>query len=103
MVGRDAHEMNDAAWLGLAQWFAERQLRDIADAAMQVLSDGHVTAEAPVVAAGIGGNVLRELSRRLGRPHLPFGDLIDAAPAAREAAAHFAPATALAILASSTW
>ena len=101
MVGRDAHEMNDAAWLGLAQWFAERQLRDIADAAMQVLSDGHVTAEAPVVAAGIGGNVLRELSRRLGRPHLPFGDLIDAAPAAREAAAHFAPAAALAVLASS--
>jgi probable H4MPT-linked C1 transfer pathway protein len=102
MVGRDAHEMDDAAWLGLAQWFAERQLREIADAATQVLSVGRLGAGAPVVAAGIGGNVLRELSRRLGRRHLSFGDLIDVAPPAREAAAHFAPAAALTILASST-
>jgi probable H4MPT-linked C1 transfer pathway protein len=102
MVGRDAHEMDDAAWLGLAQWFAERQLRDIADAAMQVLSGGRLGAEAPVVAAGIGGDILRELSRRLGRRHLWFGDLIDAAPPARKAAAYFAPAAAVAILASPT-
>jgi probable H4MPT-linked C1 transfer pathway protein len=102
MVGRDAYEMDDAAWLGLAQWFAERQLREIADAAMQVLSGGRLAVEAPVVAAGTGGDVLRELSRRVGRRHLPFGDFIDAAPQAREAAAHFAPAAALAILASST-
>src|ERR1700728_4487740 len=54
MVGRDAHEMDDAAWLRLAQWFAERQLRDVADAVMQVLSGGRVAAEAPIVAAGIG-------------------------------------------------
>ncbi len=66
MVGRDAREMDDAAWLGLARWFAERQLREIADAAMQVLSDGRLSADAPVVAAGIGCELLRELSRRLG-------------------------------------
>jgi (4-(4-[2-(gamma-L-glutamylamino)ethyl]phenoxymethyl)furan-2-yl)methanamine synthase len=102
MVGRDAHEMDDAAWLGLAEWFAERQLRDIADAAMQVLSGSRLAAGAPIVAAGIGGDILHELSRRLGRRHLPFSDLIDAAPPVRKAAAHFAPAAALAILASST-
>ena len=101
MVGRDAHEMDDSAWLGLAQWFAERQVRDIADAAMQVLSGGRLAAEAPIVAAGIGGDVLRELIRRLGRRHLPFGDLIDAAPPMREAAGRFAPAAAVAVLASS--
>jgi probable H4MPT-linked C1 transfer pathway protein len=101
IVGRDAHEMDDAAWLRLAQWFAERQLREIANAAMQVLSDGRLRGDAPVVAAGVGGEILRELSRRLGRSHLPFGDLVDAAPSAREAAAYFAPAAALALLASS--
>src|SRR5271168_4816473 len=101
MVGRDAHELDDGAWLGLAQWFAETQLREIADATMQVLSDRRLSGDAPIVAAGVGCEVLRELSRRLGRRHLHFGDLVDAAPSAREAAAHFAPAAALAALASS--
>jgi probable H4MPT-linked C1 transfer pathway protein len=100
MVGRDAHESDDAAWLGLARWFAEQQIRDIADAAMQVLSDGRLDADAPIVAAGIGVDVLGELSRRLGRRHVAFGDLIDAAPSARAAATHYAPAAALALLAS---
>ena len=100
MVGRDAHELDDGAWLGLAQWFAETQLREIADATMQVLSDRRLSGDAPVVAAGVGCEVLRELSRRLGRRHLHFGDLVDAAPSAREAAAHFAPAAAVAVLAS---
>ena len=36
-----------------------------------------------------------------GRRHLHFSDLVDAAPSAREAAAHFAPAVAVAVLASS--
>jgi probable H4MPT-linked C1 transfer pathway protein len=101
MVGRDAHELDDGAWLGLAQWFAETQLREIADATMQVLSDRRLTGDAPIVAAGVGCEVLRELSRRLGRRHLHFGDLVDAAPSARQAAANFAPAAALAVLASS--
>jgi (4-(4-[2-(gamma-L-glutamylamino)ethyl]phenoxymethyl)furan-2-yl)methanamine synthase len=99
-IGRDAHEMDDAAWLALAHWFAEQQLRDIADSSMQVLSDGRINAAAPVVAAGIGADVLRELSRRLGRRYLNFGELIGATPAAREAATYFAPAAALAVLAS---
>ena len=100
MVGRDAREMDDAAWFGLAQWFAERQLRDIADAAAQVLSGARLDSNAPIVAAGFGGEMLRELSRRLGRRHVHFGDIVGATPEAREAAAHFAPAAAIAILAS---
>jgi probable H4MPT-linked C1 transfer pathway protein len=100
MVGRDAHEGDDGAWFSLAQWFAEQQLREIVDAAMQVLSGARLDADAPVVAAGFGGEVLRELSRRLGRRHVHFGDVVGAAPEAREAAAHFAPAAAIAILAS---
>ena len=101
MVGRDAYEMPDSVWLGLAKWFAERQLRDIADAVTQVLSFGQLSKDAPFVAAGVGGEVLREISRRFERPHLEFGELAGATPSARLAAAHFAPAAALAILASS--
>jgi probable H4MPT-linked C1 transfer pathway protein len=100
MVGRDASEMSDAAWLALARWFAERQLRSIADAAMLVLSQGRLPESAPIVAAGIGIEFLRELSRRLGREQIGFDAFVGDTPSAGEAAAHFAPATAVALLAS---
>jgi probable H4MPT-linked C1 transfer pathway protein len=101
MVGRDADELDDAAWFDLAKWFAEQQLRDIVDASTQALSGVRLESNAPVIAAGVGGELLREFSRRLGRPHVHFGDVVGAAPSAREAAAQFAPAAAIAVLASS--
>jgi probable H4MPT-linked C1 transfer pathway protein len=101
MIGRDASDLDEAASFGLAEWCAEQQLRVIADAAMQVLSMGRLPKDAPIVAAGTGCDILRELSRRLGRRHIEFGELIGAAPEARRAASHHAPAAALAVLASS--
>ncbi|MGA2793236.1 MAG: hydantoinase/oxoprolinase family protein [Roseiarcus sp.] len=100
MVGRDASERSDAAWLALARWLAERQLRSIADAAMLVLSDGRLPETAPIVAAGIGVEFLRELSDRLGRKQIGFDAFVGDTPSAAEAAAHFAPAAAVALLAS---
>ncbi len=100
MVGRDANEMSETAWLGLARWFAERQLRAIADAATLVLSDGRLPETAPIVAAGIGVEFLRGLSRRLGRDQIGFDAFVGDAPSAGAAAAHFAPAAAVALLAS---
>ncbi len=100
MVGRDASEMSDAAWLALARWFAERQLRSIADAAMLVLSDGRLPETAPIVAAGIGVEFLRGLSRRLGREQIGFDAFVGDTPSAGAAAARFAPAAAVAVLAS---
>jgi len=100
IVGRDAAELDDAAWAALAQWFAEAQIRTVADAAMLVLSRGCLPADAPVVGAGIGETVLRELARRLGRPYVPFASLLDVAPDVGRWASHCAPAAALAVLAS---
>jgi probable H4MPT-linked C1 transfer pathway protein len=98
MVGRDAEDADPAAWTALAQWFAEAQIRAVTDGALLVLSQGKLAAEAPVVAAGIGTAVLREVARRLGRPCVTFDALIDAAPDARASAAANAPAAALAVL-----
>jgi probable H4MPT-linked C1 transfer pathway protein len=102
MVGRDASDGDDAEWRELARWFAEAQIRTITDAAMLVVSRGTLPADAPVVGAGIGEAVLRELARRLARPYVAFADLIDAAPDARGAASCCAPAAALALLASAS-
>ncbi len=100
MVGRDAADADDAAWDALARWFAEAQMRAIIDGAMLVVSAGRVAPDAPVVGAGIGAGIVREIARRLGREYIPFEGLLDVAPEARDAASQCAPAAALALLAA---
>ena len=100
IVGRDASDADDATWTALARWFAEAQIRSIADAAMLVLSRDSFPANAPVVGAGIGNSVLHEVARRLERNYIDFDTMLDVAPVARVAASHCAPAAALAILGS---
>jgi probable H4MPT-linked C1 transfer pathway protein len=100
IVGRDAADLDEAAWAALARWFAEAQIRLVTDAAMLVVSRRRLPADAPVVGAGIGETMLRELARRLGRAYVPFAALLDVAPDAGRWASHCAPAAALAVLAS---
>jgi len=100
MVGCDAADAEPEQWAALARWFAEMQIRSIVDAAMLVLSSAQLSVHAPVVGAGIGEGVAREVARRLGRDHLPFASLLDVAPEARERASNCAPAAALALLAT---
>jgi (4-(4-[2-(gamma-L-glutamylamino)ethyl]phenoxymethyl)furan-2-yl)methanamine synthase len=102
MVGCDADNTDETAWRMLAQWFAECQIRTIIDGAMLVLSSGRVPADAPILGAGIGDTVVREVARRLGRKHVAFDTILNVAPHARERASHCAPAAALASLASAS-
>ncbi len=99
MVGADAADLDEAAMLALARWFAEAQLRAIHDAAMLVLSAAALPDDAPVVGAGIGVGVVAEAARRLQRPYLALEHLIDAAPEAAAGAGHCAPSAALALIA----
>ena len=99
MVGRDA-DADEAAWEALARWFVEAQMRAILDGAMLVASTGSLPPDAPVVAAGIGAGIVREIARRLGRDCIGFDSLLDVTPDARDAASQCAPAAALALLAA---
>jgi len=101
MLGADAADANETTWTLIAQWFAESQLRAIADAAMLVLSSRALQAPMPIIAAGIGLSVIAEVARRLGSPCANFDELFDVAAEARSALCHCAPAAALAALASS--
>src|SRR5262245_37535627 len=96
MIGRDVDDADAAAWRMLAQWFAERQIRTIVDGAMLVLSAARVGADAPLLGAGVGEVLVREVARRLERRHVSFGSILDVAPAAREQASHCGPAAAVA-------
>jgi (4-(4-[2-(gamma-L-glutamylamino)ethyl]phenoxymethyl)furan-2-yl)methanamine synthase len=100
MVGRDGDDAEDAAWTVLASWFAEAQIRAATDGAMLALSQGRLPQDTPIVAAGVGAGVLREVARRLGRDCIDYDRVLDVAPDARAAASACAPAAAVARLAS---
>lgn len=104
MLGADATDADAETWTLVARWFAESQLRAIADAAALVLSSKPLGSPMPVIAAGIGVSVVAEVARRLGSPCATFDELFDVAPDLPDLRAiicHCAPAAALAVLGSS--
>lgn len=101
MLGADASDEDDESWALVARWFAESQLRAIADAAMLVLSSRAFRPPMPIVAAGIGLAVIAALARRLECPCTTFDELFDVAPDLHTVVCHCAPAAALTMLFSS--
>jgi probable H4MPT-linked C1 transfer pathway protein len=99
MLGRDASEAELAEWIALARYFADCQLAEIEHTARGLAERDALPPSAPVIGAGCGRFIAKQLAERLGCPYLDFADLIDAAPEAREMAACCAPAVAVALLA----
>jgi uncharacterized hydantoinase/oxoprolinase family protein len=100
MLGRDASEAELAEWIALARYFADCQLAEIEHTARGLAERDALPPRAPVIGAGCGRFIAKQLAERLGCPYLDFADLIDAAPEAREMAARCAPAVAVALLAA---
>ncbi|HXV24901.1 MAG TPA: hydantoinase/oxoprolinase family protein [Alphaproteobacteria bacterium] len=102
MVGCDFCDGTMEEWRVLADAFARTQLEQLKSGAERMLSRGRVDPGAPLVGAGAGRFVLRELAACLSRPYRDFAELVDGTPEAREAAAISAPAAAVALLAWSS-
>ncbi|MGB8999091.1 MAG: hypothetical protein WCC43_08215 [Pseudolabrys sp.] len=84
----------------MARYFVETQIRAITDGGMLVLSRGELPASAPIVIAGIGADLLREVARRLSRECIDFDALIDVSPDAGPTVSAVEPAASVAILGS---
>jgi len=102
MLGRDLDSAPPAAWRRLAQHLAERQRQTLQAAIDCVVSRGLDDA-APIVGAGVGRFLARDLAGRLGRRYADFADMIDGDAQAKEWAARCAPAAAVASLAADGW
>jgi probable H4MPT-linked C1 transfer pathway protein len=102
MVGCDLGDASMTEWGLLADAFARRQMEQLVQAAERVLSRGDLSAQAPLVGAGAGRFILRDLAAALGRPYRDFAELVEGAAETREAAAISAPAAAVALLAASS-
>ena len=100
VVGRDSDDADPSAWIALAQYFVDAQIRAITDGGMLVLSRGELSASAPIVVAGVGAGLLREVARRLSRDYINFDALIDVSPDAGPTVSAVEPAASVAILGS---
>lgn len=97
--GRDRLDASMHDWRAAAHAIADRQMTDIADAVGEVLAATPIAANAPVVAAGIGADIIGPLAADLGRACREFGEVVDASGACRTWATRCAPAVAVALLA----
>lgn len=75
MLGRDADSASDERWRAVAAFLRERQLRQVDAGLRTQLSRGLLGEEAPLIGAGVGRFLVRELARRLRRPYLDCSDL----------------------------
>lgn len=97
--GRDAEMRHLATWQVTAAHIRDEQMRSIYDGAIQVLSRPALPIES-VVTAGIGASVSSAIANRLGLPSISFGALVDADEACRAGVTRYAPAVAVALLAT---
>jgi len=97
--GRDRLDASMQDWRAAAHAIADRQMTDIADAAREVLASTPITESAPVIAAGVGADLIAPLAADLGRTCRSFGDLVEAPKDCRIWTTRCAPAVAVALLA----
>lgn len=98
MLGRDASAAEPAHWTQLAHYLARRQRDVLANALERVRSRAPALCALPLIGAGIGRFVVRDLAAAMGHDYIDFSDCVDADAAWRDYAAVCAPATALAYL-----
>jgi len=98
MIGRDASDAGDTEWLELARAFRSAQLRLIADAVARVLAASGLPAEAPVVAAGCGDFLVREIAAAFDRRWIEFDRVVGTTRAAARWGRVCAPSVAVALL-----
>lgn len=98
MFGADAKDYTEDDWYTAAAYLRDRQIQSMTEGAFLVLSAVGIPASAPVVAAGIGADDVREVAHRLGRAYHTFGDGLNLSGPIGDAATHHAPAVAAAVM-----
>ncbi|MGQ0656988.1 MAG: hydantoinase/oxoprolinase family protein [Chromatiales bacterium] len=100
-LGRDIGAASLDGWRRVARYFAAAQADTIRCALERILSRRGLEADLPVIGAGCGRFLARELTQRLGHTYMDIADVLGPPPRIREMAAVCAPAVAVAKLMAS--
>ncbi len=103
MLGRDLSDAPTSAWIGLSMAFKQLQLNTLNTAVARSLSRNLIEDVAPVIGAGAGKFLVRELAKQLNREYVDVETLIAAnSEQVRHWASVCLPAYAVAYLAVTT-
>ena len=98
MIGRDADSAAPEDWRMLAAWLTALQRDRVEDACDRLRDLHHLPEETPIVAAGVGRFLVREVAARRGWACLDFADLLPGGSGSGGRASDCAPAVAVAWL-----
>lgn len=76
MIGRDLNDAPMSAWIELAQGFKQLQLNRLKNAALRCFSRDLIDRQAPIIGAGTGRFLIRELAQQLGWDYRDVSALI---------------------------
>jgi len=76
MTGRDSRDASTSVWIGLARAFKQMQLNTLNAAVTRVLSRNLIDGKSPIIGAGAGSFLVRELANQLGLEYLDVETLI---------------------------
>lgn len=103
MIGMDARDATHAAWRSFALAWREAQLAELEQNLRRVLvAQPASTASSPIVAAGCGHFLARELAQRVGKPCVTFEQVVDLPAGHAVWARVCAPSVAVAMLYDAT-
>jgi probable H4MPT-linked C1 transfer pathway protein len=78
MIGRDLAEANMHTWKQLAWAFHDQQFSLMHTAALRHISRNQISADAPIIGAGVGRHLLKKLASRLNRQYYDVQQIISA-------------------------
>lgn len=102
MLGMETADADPPEWHELAQYFAEQQLRLIADACARLFSRNELMQDTPLLGAGVGRFLVAKLAQRFDRPYVDLNSLLEVVDNNEHIPADCFPAVAVALLAAST-
>ncbi|MDF3832249.1 hydantoinase/oxoprolinase family protein, partial [Cupriavidus basilensis] len=80
MIGLDARDAAPAEWLEVARGWRQAQIAELGDNLLRVMDRSGLPADAPLIGAGCGHFLVRDLAGRLGRPYRAFEEIVGVAP-----------------------
>jgi probable H4MPT-linked C1 transfer pathway protein len=99
LLGSDFYEEELPRWKAFAENIREQQLQKILQACLYRLKASELETQQPLIGAGVGRFLVKELAQRLNRPYVDFTDLLpNALIQTGLSAADCAPAVAVASL-----
>jgi uncharacterized hydantoinase/oxoprolinase family protein len=99
LLGSDFYEEELPRWKAFAENIREQQLQKIFQACLYRLKASELETQQPLIGAGVGRFLIKELAQRLNRPYIDFTDLLPTALIQSGlSAADCAPAVAVASL-----